>query len=231
MDNWARSFNSYFKDLSQLLRLISDKATPKDLEKLAKMPGFIEWSNQVAGRMAVNAYRQNARSWRDAAAKSGRGRLIYQNLQKQLEGTNVGAAVQSIVQGNAELISSLPLSLAERLTVYVNKRRLEGARAKQIKSEVAAWLPRLAESRIALICRTQVSASETALTKARSEDLVYQVISGPQAKTREYERVTETWRALSFFGTNRQILKCSSERRHTVPTITAGARSIVDVLP
>jgi SPP1 gp7 family putative phage head morphogenesis protein len=171
MDNWARNFNSYFRDLSQVLRLLSDKATPKELEKLAAMPAFRKWANEVVGKMAVNVYKGNATSWRDAAAKSGRGRLIYQELQKRLEGTNVGAAVQSIVRENAELISTLPLDIAKYTTAFIAKRQQEGVRSTQIAKELRQYLPRITESRIKLIARTETSKSETALTRARSEDL------------------------------------------------------------
>lgn len=171
MDNWSKNFRAYFGKLSGFLDLLARYGTPKELEKLAQQPEFQQWAESVARGMATNAYRSNALSWRDAAAKSGRGRLLFENLQKELAGTNVGSAVAGIVRENAELISSLPIDLAEKLTAYVNKRRIEGVRSKQIQTEVRNWLPNIAASRIRLICRTETSKSESALTAARSQDL------------------------------------------------------------
>lgn len=200
MDFWSQNFRRYFGDLAQFLKLIDRYKTPKDLEKLADRPEFQAWAMGVAERMAGRSYTSNAKSWRDAAAKSGKGRLIFRNLQKELAGTNVGAAVQGIVLTNADLIKSLPLDLAQRAAAFTQKQQMAGMRSSQIAKLMKEWLPGVSESRLKLLARTQVSASETALTRARSEQIgihTWQWSSSKDSRVRPSHRFMEgavcTW--------------------------------------
>ena len=171
MDFWTRTFRAYLRSLGGFLQILSNRGTAAELKQLADSPEFKKWAQSVAIGLSTSAYQGNAKTWRDAAAKSGRGRYVYEQLKKEIEGTHIGAAVSGIVSENAALISSLPLNLAEQLTAYIAKRRLAGLRSKEIQAEVGAWLPKIATSRIRLICRTETSKAETALTRARSQDL------------------------------------------------------------
>lgn len=112
----------------------------------------------------------NSRSWREAARKSSKSRLIYQSLQKELAGT-AGVKIAEIAKKNAKHISSLPLELAERATQYITDQAFKGVRSEELAKELLTRYKHLSESRAKLIARTESSKAQTALTRVRSEDL------------------------------------------------------------
>ena len=112
----------------------------------------------------------NARSWREAARKAGRGREIYSALQKELQGP-IGTRVQELIRENAQLISSIPTSLRESVVREIAGLEQQGLRADVVAEYIRRRVPQLAGSRAALIARTETSKAVAALTQARSEDL------------------------------------------------------------
>ncbi len=131
----------------------------------------------AASRMATGLFHDNARTWKEAARESMRGKMIYRALQRELRGP-VGAKLQAIVKENARLITSIPavrigrgMTLTEQVADYIKEQALKGRRASAIAEDIAQQLPNVAESRITLIARTEVSKASTALTRVRAEEL------------------------------------------------------------
>ena len=56
------------------------------LEHLAKTQDFIRLSEAIAMKMVTGLFDDTARTWREAARNNGRGREIYQAIQKELQG-------------------------------------------------------------------------------------------------------------------------------------------------
>ena len=131
---------------------------------------FLGIAELMARRMITGVAVQNARSWRAAAAQSMQGRRIYEALRQEREGP-LAWRLEQLVQQNARLIRSLPLTLALRTDRYIAERQAEGIRSSDITKELRSKLPQLAEWHVRLIARTETAKAETAVTRARAENL------------------------------------------------------------
>jgi SPP1 gp7 family putative phage head morphogenesis protein len=130
-----------------------------------------EASELLAKQMVSAADSSNQKTWRAAAAKWGRGRQLHKLLQAELQGTPLGARVNTLIRGNANYISSIPLEAAQTLVNEVTKAQQSGARASTISKMTRTRFPALLRSRVNLIARTEVAKASTALTQARSEQV------------------------------------------------------------
>lgn len=131
---------------------------------LANAAGFlarkmVQWVNVV-----------NARSWREAASRSQRSRLLYQLLQREMSG-KTGETVRRIVRDNAQFISSVPRKISEELTGEILRAQQRGLRPEAIAKMIRQRFPQVMKSRIQLISRTESSKASTALSRARAEEL------------------------------------------------------------
>jgi SPP1 gp7 family putative phage head morphogenesis protein len=124
----------------------------------------------IAARMVTQVKARNARSWREAARKGGRGPEVYAALRREME-TEVGDRVQELVRANAALISSIPEEIREQANLEISRMEEEGLRPEEIAGYLQARVPELTRSRAQLIARTETGKSVTALTRARSEEL------------------------------------------------------------
>lgn len=140
------------------------------LEHLAKTPDFIRLSEAIALKMVTALFDDTGRTWREAARNNGRGREIYQALQKELLGAR-GARIRALVKENAALIKTLPKNIADDVTAYVARETMKGRRASDIADEIRMMFPKDTKARAQLIARTQVSMTQTNLVRARAEDL------------------------------------------------------------
>ena len=140
------------------------------LEHLAKTPYFIRLSEAIALKMVTGLFDDTGRTWREAARNNGRGREIYQALQKELLGAR-GARIRALVKENAALIKTLPKNIADDVAAYVARETMKGRRASDIADEIRMMFPKDTKARAQLIARTQVSMTQTNLVRARAEDL------------------------------------------------------------
>ena len=140
------------------------------LERITHTPDFIRLSEAIALKMVTGLFDDTGRTWREAARNSGKGREIYQALQKELLGGR-GARIRELVQENADLISTLPKNIADDVAAYVDREAMKGRRASDIADEIRRMFPEKTKARAELIARTQVSMTQTNLVQARAEDL------------------------------------------------------------
>jgi len=138
---------------------------------------FADLARAAASRMVTGLFVDGAKTWREAARESMRGREIYQALQHELQGP-VGVTVRRLVKENAQLITTFDQmrignsrTLAQQTANFVNAEAYKGRRASAIASDLRKQFPKVAESRINLIARTETSKASTALTRARSEEM------------------------------------------------------------
>ncbi len=129
-----------------------------------------EASDLLARRMVFWANDRNAKTWREAAAKSQRSRELHRLLQKEMQGVT-GEAVRRLVKENARYISSLTLDAAQKLVDEVTKAQQAGARPGTVAKMMRSRFPTLIRSRVHLISRTETAKASTALTQARCEEL------------------------------------------------------------
>ena len=170
-----RISKSYSSAMSSTMRKLLKGIDKEDdivsaINKILSLKSFTDWAEFLAYNMINRVYKSTYKSWREAAQDSNRGKLIYQLLKKELQGP-VGATVNDLIIRNSRLIKSLPVELGEEISIYIQKRTVEGVRPEQIKKEIMVKAPQLTEARAKLIARTETSKAHTALTEARSLSL------------------------------------------------------------
>ena len=92
--------------LEQWLGKIAERSKAEDIREASEL---------LAKQMVAAADSSNQKTWRSAAAKWSGGRRLYKLLQAELQGTPLGAKVQTIIRENAAYISSIPLEAAQTL--------------------------------------------------------------------------------------------------------------------
>jgi SPP1 gp7 family putative phage head morphogenesis protein len=131
---------------------------------------FKSYAESAAMKMVTGLFTDSGRTWRQASKSNMQGKMIHEMLKKQLAG-RVGVGVQEQIDRNARLISTLPLDVANHVTNHIKERSLAGKRSSTIAEEIQQMFPDSSKARAALIARTEVSKTSTALTRARSEDI------------------------------------------------------------
>jgi SPP1 gp7 family putative phage head morphogenesis protein len=169
-------------DIVQSLTMLAQN--PEQLEEVSK---------PLAQSMVRQVQVQNARSWREAARKSNRGREIYLALRQEMHGT-VGNRVQELIEENAKLIGSVPSKVAFSLSKEIARLQQQGMRHDAIADYIRKRVPKLTRSRVALIARTESSKAATALTQARAEEMN---LKWYQWSTSHDERVRASHRLMS----------------------------------
>lgn len=151
-------------------KYILQAKTPEEVADIirhfARAPTFQSACYAVARSMVTQLAVANQRTWRQAAAKGSKGRAIYNALQKEMSNSKI---YHTIIQNNAQYISSVPDDIAERLTDKISKGYQAGRRPNDLLKEVISEWPSLSRSRAKLIARTEVSKASTALTHERCE--------------------------------------------------------------
>lgn len=141
-----------------------------DLARRSREWDVHEASEKLASQMVKWVNIKNAKTWRTAAARSMQSQRLYRLLQAEMEGAT-GARVSQLVRENAAYIRSIPLETALVLTDEVRKAQQSGARATTVAKMMHQRFPKLAQSRIHLIARTETAKASTALTHARCDTL------------------------------------------------------------
>lgn len=148
----------------------------------------------ISGRMITMLKVSNARSWREAARQSSRGREIYEALQHELTHGQVGPRLRELVMENAKLISSIPEKVREHVNIEIESMQQQGERPELISEYLKRRIPQLTRHQASLIARTETSKAATALTQARSEDLNidwYQWHTSEDARVRPSHRIMD----------------------------------------
>ena len=127
-------------------------------------------SEKVAESMVTHILKDGGKTWRQAAALNGKGKIIYKALKNELK-SPVGLTVHSEVFRNAEIIRTVPLTIARRFTNHIAKESLSGRRASDIVEDLLEMYPKITNAQAKCIARTESSKTSSALTKSRAENL------------------------------------------------------------
>lgn len=152
---------------------------PFDMKFLKELMGLLgaygealkPWAAQTASRMLQEVNRRDIDSWRSL------GETISLQLRHDLESTPVGATMRELLQGQVQLISSLPIEAAER----VHRLTLEGLGDSSRYQDIVEAIRNsgtVTESRATMIARTETSRTATELNRVRaqgagSEDFIW----------------------------------------------------------
>ena len=137
---------------------------------LSDSPQIQKLIQSLAGQMVRWVNVASARSWREAAARSQRSRMLYRLLQSEMRGS-VGQRVRELVSENARLIRSIPVEAAAMTANEILKLQQQGARPKTIERAMRIQFPHHTRARIRLIARTETMKASAALTEARATHL------------------------------------------------------------
>lgn len=176
----ARSVETeYLKSLCILCDMFDRiaKATANDQNKYVQSMNEFQNSYQyekfvtsMVKRMVTPLAVDNMRTWREAAKKSTRGKFLYGILEDELK-QNIGVTINDQIIQNASLISTLPNDVAQKVTRDIADNALKGKRARAIEDVIRSETNKHSRASARLIARTEVSKTQSALTKARSEEL------------------------------------------------------------
>jgi SPP1 gp7 family putative phage head morphogenesis protein len=155
-----RAEQDYYSKIMEILRQY-DLAPYVDRDTLMDL-----WAREAAEQMALERYKSNSRSWREAAQEALRGQLVRQGLEGDLTGP-IGERVAEIVDQNAKLISSLPEAIAQ----LASEEMLGRARRGQRADEPSTMLSRIARWQARRLARTEIAKAQSAITQARAEDM------------------------------------------------------------
>lgn len=160
--------------LQRSWKIIGDETSPFDIvdaiRRIMRSKLFIDYTLAASRKMITNTFYDTARTWREAAKGGSQGRMIYQALKNEMQGT-VGGTVYALIERNAAIVRSMPLDIAGQMTQYIQAETLKGKRHDQIAKELLAKFPDISKKKAALIARTEASKAHTALIQARSDRL------------------------------------------------------------
>lgn len=198
--------HAYFRSLDRLVARFFPKPgdEPQDIITALHALGvdlkFNEFAEMIAHRMVSETNTLSARTWRQAAAKSTKSRVLYEAIQRELNSSRLGATLRSLVRENSKLIKSLPYDIARETAHYINRRTLEGVRAEQTARELRVKLPELTASKARLISRTETARTHALLNQVRAEALDIRFYSWQSAEDqrvrpshRKMDQVVVSW--------------------------------------
>ena len=121
-------------------------------------------------RMVTPLSDVNGDTWRQAARKSTRSRFLYSLLMEELK-QNRKTLIDDQVLENAALIRTLPNDVAQKVLKDIEEEFLKGKRARSIEKIIRQETDKHSRASARLIARTEVSKTQSALTKARAQAL------------------------------------------------------------
>ena len=181
-EDWRRIKTVEKTYLNSLLKLVkifqkiakysgNDQQKYKDsMMNFQKSMQYEKFINSVVKRMVLPLDVGNQRTWREAAKKATKGKFLYRLLMDELK-QGTGNIIQQQVIENASLIRTLPSDVAEKVVQDVSENALKGARAESIEKIIRDKTDQHTRASARLIARTETAKTQSALTKARCEQL------------------------------------------------------------
>lgn len=155
-------------------KAVEKASTPQEaihlLSLYTQSQEYKDWCTELATKITTQVNQGVSKTWREAAAKAGRGSEIYKQIIEDLK-SPLGGVFWLKIKENANLIQTFPLSISTTLTKYIAEEGLKGRRSSDILGDLMKKFPETATSRLRLIARTEVSKTQTALIQARSASL------------------------------------------------------------
>lgn len=181
-DAWRRIKSVEKEYLSSLMRLV------KIFNKIAKSSGgnqqryldmmkdfqnskqYEKYINSSVKRMVTPLDVGNMKTWREAAKKSTRGRYLHKILMDELRQGSFRIIQNQMIE-NVSLIKTLPEDVASKVVHDIAESTMKGMRAESIERLIRDKTNQHARASARLIARTETAKTQSALTKARSEQL------------------------------------------------------------
>lgn len=181
-DRWRRlrSVEYEFRNsLLKICKLFNKIATSTQQDQQAYINAMNNFQNSdeynrfigsAVKRMVTGLYQSNSNTWREAARKATKGKMLYGALMEELRKGDSRIMQDQIVE-NISLIKTLPNDVATKVVKDIEEATLKGKRASEIEKIIRVQTDKHSRASARLIARTEVSKTTTALTKQRSEQL------------------------------------------------------------
>ena len=181
-DAWRRIKSVEKEYLNTLLRLV------KIFNKIAKSSGSDQSKYVQTMRDFQNSYQYekyiysavkrmvtplevgNMKTWRQAAKRATKGRFLYSLLMDELK-QGKDKVIQNQIIENANLIRTLPNDVAQKVVKDIADASFKGLRAESIEKIIRDKTDQHARASARLIARTETAKTQSALIKARCEEL------------------------------------------------------------
>lgn len=181
-DAWRRIKSVEKEYLNTLLRLV------KIFNKIAKSSGSDQSKYVQAMRDFQNSYQYekyiysavkrmvtplevgNMKTWRQAAKRATKGKFLYSLLMDELK-QGKDKVIQNQIIEDANLIRTLPNDVAQKVVKDIADASFKGLRAESIEKIIRDKTDQHARASARLIARTETAKTQSALTKARCEEL------------------------------------------------------------
>jgi SPP1 gp7 family putative phage head morphogenesis protein len=168
---YRKSLNSIVDTLKKVANTSKDiNEYNKKMDTFQKSDSFYNYMYLAVKKMVTPISINNEATWRKAARKASKSSMIYRSLMAELS-QGLGLTDNEQINRNATIISTLPLNVAEKVTSRVKVQTLNGLRASEISKIISKETDKYARASAALIARTEVSKTTTALTRSRSENM------------------------------------------------------------
>lgn len=179
---WARNLrieNEYRKSLITLCDMFERLAGlaggnqdvyVRSMSDFQRSDAYENFINSAVARMVTPVAEANMRTWREAAKKSTKGKMLYQALIEEFQ-QGTFRQIQNQIIENVSLIKTLPEDTAAKVVKDIADAQLRGLRARSIEKLIVESTSKHSRASARLIARTEVSKVTTAITKARSEQL------------------------------------------------------------
>ena len=142
----------------------------RKMQELTEDRDFIRFCQAAAKKMITGLFQDQGHTWREAARLNGKGRELYEALRKELKGAK-GQYLRDLIDNTSYRIVTLPTDIGHEVADYVARETLKGRRATSLEEEISAMFPARTLAKAKLIARTQVSMTQTDLTRVRAEEL------------------------------------------------------------
>lgn len=181
-DRWRRlrSVEYEFRNsLLKICKLFNKIATSTQQDQQAYINAMNNFQNSdeynrfigsAVKRMVTGLYQSNSNTWREAARKATKGKMLYGALMEELRKGDSRIMQDKIVE-NINLIKTLPNDVATKVVKDVTEATIKGKRASEIEKIIRVQTDKHSRASARLIARTEVSKTTTAITKQRSEQL------------------------------------------------------------
>jgi SPP1 gp7 family putative phage head morphogenesis protein len=173
-----RAEAEYARNLRRIARHVGDivRGFVPGLEEEQQPPGLLRrlqdalrdyarliepWAQTTGERMLAEVARRDAVAWQE------HGKVMGRALRQELARAPTGLAMRGLLEGQAELITSLPIEAAQRVQDLAVEGLSSGARWTEIAKEIMAT-GEVTKSRANAIARTETGRAATTLTQVRA---------------------------------------------------------------
>jgi SPP1 gp7 family putative phage head morphogenesis protein len=138
------------------------------LKDISEQKAFSDFARIAAFNMVKSVSVENAKTWREAAKQLGRPQQIHKLLREEFRSH---PRFLGIVRQNADLITSIPKTMAKDVTAKASTLAIGGIRSDDLVAEIKKQVPGLAEYKARMIARTEVAKTNAAITEIRATEI------------------------------------------------------------